>query len=89
MHGPPRLERGVQPILDRLWLELIQPEGAPGWDDVLIQVEGLFITCRLRDVKLASELSRLVQLRCLPEGGDPGGGYLRRRDFYVWCVQFC
>ena len=80
MHGPPRIERRVQPVLDSFGLNLIQAECAPFRNDVLTKVE-LFLSrgsvcaiwfrrADIHPLHLRSP-SRTTQRRCWPLAGRP------------------
>src|SRR5713226_7441379 len=88
MHGPPRIERRMQPIFDRFWLNLIESYRAPPWNDVPGQVEGLFFSSRFGDLVLPAKVPLHIHRGNLGEHGDAGDRNLLDGSFDRRRVQF-
>ena len=76
MHGPPRVECCVQPVLDRLRPDLAKAQPAPLGHDVLFQVELLLHASRLGDLHFAAKIALVVRLSDLGEQRDTGCSHL-------------
>src|SRR4051794_21167880 len=78
----------MQPILDGLRLDLIEPECAPPRNDIFAEVKHLLFPCRPGDLILARKISVLVHLRHCEKEGHACASNLLYGNIERWSVEF-
>ena len=89
VHGPPGVKGAMQPVLDRLGLDLVQAQLAPARLDLLVQVKLLLHMRGLGDLVSAAEIAFFLHLGNSKNKATPGCCHpLDRRFPTIGTVEF-
>ena len=88
VHGPPGVKRAMQPVLDRLGLDLVQAQLAPARRDLLVQVKPLLHMRGLGDLVSAAEIAFFIHLGNFPNKATPVVATLSTAASTIGTVEF-